>query len=602
MNRLPLSQVLDDLKRSIGHPDAHAGDARLLELFIRQGDGHAFAALLNRHGPMVLGVCKRILGNLDDAEDAFQATFLVLVRKARTLRTGATVGNWLYGVAHRTALEARRAMAKRRAKETQVRPRAAPTEPGTADDLRSVLDLELARLPDRYRQVIVLCDLEGERRKEVARRLGCPEGTVASRLAKARTLLAARLARHGLVVSAGALAAALAAETASAAVPPAWLPLTIQAARQIASGSAATAGALSAPVAFLMEGVCRTMFVKKLKTIGGILLLLALIGSGAGTLYFHSATAAEPGDALPGVAAQGPAQPKDAELRQEITRLKQDLETVMKKAVALETRLAEIERERPEILFRSKPASFWKKQLRDRDAKYRSEAVTALGGIAEVDHALIPTVLTTLRDKDHEVRNVAALALVNVGEPALRHLITALKDPSQEHRTWVMHAISRFGADGRAAVPALIGLVKEGKKTDGLVAVATLRSIGPDAAAAVPSLVELLKDRSKMECYVAASALGWIGPSAKEAVPLLIDLLKDTAVRKFAFDPSLLPVFTGSDYEYIPAVSAAQALGEIGPDAKAALPALGAAAADPRLEAPIREAIRRIDPAASKKN
>lgn len=87
MNRLPLGRVLDDLQRTIGHADAHVSDARLLELFIRQGDGHAFAALLHRHGPMVLGVCQRILGNRDDAEDAFQATFLVLVRKARTLRT-----------------------------------------------------------------------------------------------------------------------------------------------------------------------------------------------------------------------------------------------------------------------------------------------------------------------------------------------------------------------------------------------------------------------------------------------------------------------------------------------------------------------------------
>jgi len=491
-------------------------------------------------------------------------------------------------------------MAKRRAKETQAPPRAAPTEPDAANDLRAVLDLELARLPDRYRQVILLCDLEGERRKDVARRLGCPEGTVASRLAKARTLLAARLSRHGLAMSAGALATVLAAEAASASVPPSWLPLTLHAARHIAWGSASTAGALSTTVVSLMEGVCKTMFVDKLKTIAGILLLLVLIGSGAGTLWLHEATAAEPDDAVPNVAQQGPQPPEKEELRLEIIRLKQDLQAVMNQAAALEGRLAAMERERPEILFRGKPASFWAKQLLDRDPKYRGEAVTALGGIAEVDHALIPTIVASLKDKDLDVREVAALALVNVGEPALAHLITALKDPSQEHRTWVIYAISRFGADGRTAVPALTALLKGGKQTDRLLAAGVLRHLGPSAAAAVPSLVELLKDRSKMDCYVAATSLAWIGPSAKDAVPLLIDMLNDTTVRRFPFDPSLLPVLVSSDYEYTPAVSAAQALGEIGPDAKSALPALRAAATDSRIQGVILEAIRRVDPASGK--
>src|SRR5262245_23670663 len=143
MPRLPLNRVLDDLHRTVRPADTDVSDARLMERFIRQDDEHAFASLVQRHGPMVLGVCRRILGNRDEAEDAFQATFLVLVRKARSLRNCATVGNWLYGVACRTAQEARRSMAKSRAKEAQAPPRAVTTDPGL-DELRAVLDVELA--------------------------------------------------------------------------------------------------------------------------------------------------------------------------------------------------------------------------------------------------------------------------------------------------------------------------------------------------------------------------------------------------------------------------------------------------------------------------
>jgi RNA polymerase sigma factor (sigma-70 family) len=592
--------VLDDLQRTVRPPD-DASDARLMERFIRQGDEHAFASLLHRHGPMVLGVCRRVLGNLADAEDAFQATFLVLVRKARALRSCATVGNWLYGVAHRTALEARRAMAKRRAKEAQAPSRAATAVPGDLDDLRAALDQELARLPDRYRQVIVLCDLEGERRRDVARRLRCPEGTVASRLAKARSLLAARLARHGLSLSAGALAAALAAEAASASVPAPWLSLTLRAARHLASGGTGAAGAVSARVISLVEGVCKTMLVNKLRTMAGILLVVALLGTGAGTFYFQGARAAQPDGEVPaGAAADGPGQPGGDELRQEITRLRKDLQTMEKKAAALEARLTAMEQPRPEVLFRGKPSSFWVKQLQDRDPKYREEAVMALGAIAEVDHTLIPTVMASIRDKDSGVREVSVQALSQlVGEPAIPHLLTALKDPSQENRNWVLYAIGQFGPDARSAVPAVAALLKKGTKADRVIAAEVLGRIGPAAAGAVPALVELLKDRSKMECFVAATALGRIGPGAREAVPPLIDLLNDTAPRRFPFDMALLPLFAGPQ-EYILAGDAARALGEIGPAARAALPAL-LSATDPAIEGMVREAIRMIDPSAAKK-
>jgi RNA polymerase sigma factor (sigma-70 family) len=600
MSRLPFSRVLDKLHTNVRAPDAT--DARLMDLFIRQGDGQAFATLLHRHGPMVLGVCKRILGNVADAEDAFQATFLVLVRKARSLRTTATVGNWLYGVAHRTALEARRAMAKRRAKEAQAPPRAASPH-ADLDDLRAILDRELGRLPERYRQVVVLCDLEGQRRKDAARRLRCPEGTVASRLAKARSLLATRLARHGITLSAGALAIALAAETGSASVPPAWIPPTIQAARHLAAGTAG-AGAVSHTVVSLVEGVCKAMYVKRLMTLAGVLCLLAMLGSGVGALYLQRAAAAEPDGKQPTpVAAQGKPPAQDEELRREIARLQEDLHRVAQRAAELEARLREVERDRPELLYGGKPATFWSRQLLDRNPKFRAEAVRALGGIAEVEHTLIPRIIATLRDKDHEVRDTASVALANVGEPAVPLLVKALKDPSQEHRNWVMFTLARFGPDARAAVPALTAMVKDGTTTDRLGAASVLGNVGPNAASAVPALMELLKDHAKMECYVAANSLGWIGPSAKPAVPLLVDLLRDPGTRKFPSDGSLIPLFpAGSVHLYETQAVAAEALGQMGPDAKEALPALWAASLNANVEPRVRDAIRRIDPAAAKKN
>jgi RNA polymerase sigma factor (sigma-70 family) len=187
-------------------------DAELLGRFIDRRDEAAFALLVRRHAPMVYGVCRRILPTEQDAEDAFQATFLVLVEKARTAVPRDAVGNWLYGVAHRAALLARRGLVRRRERTGEM---CDPPAPEPLDELRSALDEELSRLPDVYRTVIVLCDLEGLTRREAAAVLGWPEGTVAGRLARARALLAKRLARHAPTVS----VAALLAGTAAARVP-----------------------------------------------------------------------------------------------------------------------------------------------------------------------------------------------------------------------------------------------------------------------------------------------------------------------------------------------------------------------------------------------
>lgn len=261
-------------------------DGQLLEAFINHRDAAAFEALVRRHGPMVLGVCRRILRDPHDAEDAFQATFLVLARKAASVSPREMVGNWLYGVARTTAVRARADNAKRRKRERQM---ANLPEPETVpnnrqDDLHEVLDEELARLPDKYRVPIVLCDLEGRSRKEVARQLQIPEGTLSSRLTTARRMLAKRLARHGLAVSGGGLAAVLSSSAASASVPVALVSSTVKAATFAAAGQAAT-GIIAVPVAALTQGVLKAMFLTKLKTIMGVMLVVASLCGAAGWIY-----------------------------------------------------------------------------------------------------------------------------------------------------------------------------------------------------------------------------------------------------------------------------------------------------------------------------
>src|SRR5262245_52466053 len=230
-------------------------DGELLEAFATRQDGACFEALVRRHGPMVLGVCQRVLRNPHDAEDAFQATFLVLARRVATVPRGA-VGNWLYGVAYRTALSARRAAARRRAKERPEEDMPHPVTEPAVDwaELRPLLDQELSRLPDKYRSAVVLCDLEGQTRAAAARHLGVPEGTVSGRLTTARRLLAERLTRRGLTLSAAALAATL-AQSAAAAVPAALAAATVRAGEASAAG--ALAGAVSTQVAALADGVAK---------------------------------------------------------------------------------------------------------------------------------------------------------------------------------------------------------------------------------------------------------------------------------------------------------------------------------------------------------
>src|SRR5262245_35667519 len=208
----PLATILRQLHRLTGAA-ATVGltDRHLLERFATGRNEAAFAALVQRHGALVWGVCLRILGAEHDAEDAFQATFLVLVRKAASLGKVASVAAWLHGVAYRVALKARAEAAQRRARERQAEA-VEPRDPRARlvwRHLRPVLAGALARLPEKYRAAVVLCHREGRTYAEAARQLGWADGTVCGRLARARALLRARLVRRGLTLSAGTLATAL---------------------------------------------------------------------------------------------------------------------------------------------------------------------------------------------------------------------------------------------------------------------------------------------------------------------------------------------------------------------------------------------------------
>jgi RNA polymerase sigma factor (sigma-70 family) len=274
MPNAPLKDVLDRLRNAAGPRET---DGQLLGRYVSSRDESAFEQLVRRHGPMVLGVCRRLLLTPEDAEDAFQATFLVLARKAASAHPRKRVGPWLHGVASLAARKARATATRLRAREKQVRtlPEPATVAEGLWTDLAPLLDQELARLPEKYRLPIVLCDLEGRTRAAAARQLGWPEGTVAGRLARGRALLAKRLTRLGLPLSAGVLTAVL-SQNASACVP---LTLVESAAKRTASG----------PVLALAEGVLKAMWLTKWKLTAAFLLAFAVV-AGSGVLAGRGAS------------------------------------------------------------------------------------------------------------------------------------------------------------------------------------------------------------------------------------------------------------------------------------------------------------------------
>jgi RNA polymerase sigma factor (sigma-70 family) len=264
-----VNRIVEQLRRAVlAHTGGGLTDGQLLQCFVVRRDEAAFEAIVRRHGPMVWGVCRRIAGNTHDADDAFQATFLLLVRRAASLESPELVGNWLYGVAFRTALKARATRFRRQRYEGTLEDAPEPSiVQESHEDWKPPLDQALNQLPELYRVPVVLCELEGRSRAEVARQLRLPEGTLSSRLAKARKLLANRLARHGLVLSSLSLTAALAR---GAPVPPELIASTTQA----ALAGAVQCGSIPA----LLEGVKQAMTLTRIKMVAVLLTVATVLG------------------------------------------------------------------------------------------------------------------------------------------------------------------------------------------------------------------------------------------------------------------------------------------------------------------------------------
>jgi RNA polymerase sigma factor (sigma-70 family) len=277
-------------------------DVELLRRFVEAGDEAAFEVLVWRHAPLVLGLCRRLLHHRQDAEDAFQATFIAFLRGARSIGKGGSVGSWLYKVAYRLALKAKaRAARQARPLPDGLDVPAGSTTPGLDwGDLRPILDEEVNRLPEKYRVPVVLCYLEGKTCTEAARAIGCPRGTVVTRLARARGRLRARLTHRGLGLSTGLLAACLSPSGASATVPPALIRATIDAGLLVLGGRALTA-VVPASVFTLVQGVTRSMLLMhRLKLLVITVAAGVLFAGGTGALSWRLLAAGHPAGTVMG--------------------------------------------------------------------------------------------------------------------------------------------------------------------------------------------------------------------------------------------------------------------------------------------------------------
>lgn len=285
MPALLLDPVLRHLRRVA---DPRASDADLLTRFVLYQDESAFTALVQRHGPLVQRVCRRMLHDEHAAEDAFQATFFLLARKAGSLTNPELLGSWLHGVACRIALRARVELARRRLKERHVPTceAVAPDDSFAWREVRGVIDEELSRLPERYRVPLVLCYLEGQTNAEAAKRLGCSRGTVATRLARGRDRLRRGLTRRGLALPATGLALLTSGSQATSA---ALVDVTVQAAIAFAADPVHVAGPVAAQAVSLAKGVATAMAYHKVKQ-GAVVLvsMLALLGAGSGWMSYRA--------------------------------------------------------------------------------------------------------------------------------------------------------------------------------------------------------------------------------------------------------------------------------------------------------------------------
>jgi RNA polymerase sigma factor (sigma-70 family) len=307
---------------------AALSEGDLLEQFITKADDTAFAALVSRHGPMVLGVCRRILRDEHDVEDAFQATFLVLVRRASSIRDRGLVSNWLYGVAHRVAVRAKANAARRhRHEQTGIALDPAGDHKPPLDDLAAILDQELSRLPESLRAPVLYCYLEGLTHDEAALKLGCPVGTVRSRMSRARALLERRLTRRGVSATSMAMIPTFALQHVSES-------LVDSTVRAVMGAAARKTGA-----SLLAKGVLTAMLISRVKIIATAIVLgvVTLVGAGAVAQQLsESKPVPDPAD------SKAQLTQSLAKIQDEEAALKAKLVKVSEQKRALQLRLAEL--------------------------------------------------------------------------------------------------------------------------------------------------------------------------------------------------------------------------------------------------------------------
>jgi RNA polymerase sigma factor (sigma-70 family) len=289
-------------------------DRQLLERFLGRKDESAFEILVRRHGPMVLSVCRRVLDRIQDAEDAFQATFLVLVRKAWSIGNPELLGSWLYGVAFRVARKARAQAARRREQERLMEPMVTgdPLDAVSWKEMQTALDEEMQRLPEKYRQPLILCYLQGMTNEEASRRLGWPTGSISYRLARGREMLRDRMegrGRAGRGTPAGSLALMLAVGSVRHPVPSQLVVATVQAASRVGAGTAMAGAEVSSAVGSLVEGTLATMARSGTKQWAGLLLAIfaaAAIGTAA-VIASQGNLLTPPGDSATDPSLESPA-------------------------------------------------------------------------------------------------------------------------------------------------------------------------------------------------------------------------------------------------------------------------------------------------------
>ena len=547
-----LNALLQHLLRSVAPASpGEVSDAQLLDRFVLQRDEAAFELLLWRHGPMVLGLCQRLLHHEQDVEDAFQATFLVLVRKARSISKRQALASWLYKVAYRIACRARPRVpvhSPRSQAELGNEPRLddwpAPEAPDDVSrrDLRALLDEEVARLPETYRRAIVLSYLQGKTNEEAARLLGWPKGTVATRLTRARERLRLRLERRGLAVTSVALASALTDKALAGVMPAELVRGALTGALAYAAGSATAATILSAKTVALTEGVLRIMWYSKMKVLASVLLAVTLTSAGIGLAVRQVWAASGPDEALAApadpvpvnalVKKKGASQADVTKLREEIDRLRAELDFAVQEIRQLKAALR-LPTAPPEQgpLYRGRPASVWLEQLKDADAKYRAEAVTALGALAENNKTLIPVLGGVLKDKSALVSSLAVGAVEPFAPEVVSLVVQLLKDKSSPSaRARAAEVLGRIGPAAKAAIPVLTQAVKDEDVKVRRAAIDALAEMKADAKMAVPNLAQVLKhhpmapdDYDVHRSTIAA--LRAIGPDAKPAIPALVEVM-----------------------------------------------------------------------------